>query len=352
MSNFLRNAWYVAALSPQVGRTLLACRLLGEAVVLYRTEDGRPVALEDACPHRKLPLSMGRIKGDAVECGYHGLTFDCNGACIDAATQERIPPLARVRSYPVRDRYGLLWIWMGEPSRAAQHPIFEIENYDNPAWNITKGDSMLIPCHYLWMVDNLLDPSHVAWVHRGSFAGAGTDNTPMQITANAQGVINSRWMLDQPPPPFYAPLVKFKGNADRLQHYEVRYPALAVNMGIYTPAGKGGATMVQDADTYRMISYHLLTPIDDDSTQYYWLQHRNTDPHDAAITRKVADGAKAAFEEDRAILQAVHRGMKNKTTPTTGLLLDAAASRFRKGLAELIAAENAVTPAQSVSGSL
>jgi hypothetical protein len=88
-----------------------------------------------------------------------------------------------------------------------------------------------------------------------------------------------------------------------------------------------------------------MTPIDDDNTQYYWLQHRNTDPHDEDITRKVAAGAKAAFEEDRAILRAVHLGMKHKTTPTTGLLLDAAASRFRKGLAELIAREQATNEA-------
>ncbi len=337
---FLRNSWYVAALSPQVERALRPVRLLGEAIVLYRTEDGKPVALEDACPHRKLPLSMGRIKGDAVECGYHGLTFDCTGRCIDAATQQRIPPFAKVRSYPVRDRYGLLWIWMGEPARAADHAIFEIATYDNPQWHVTKGDSMQIKCHYLWLVDNLLDPSHVAWVHRSSFAGAGTDNTPMQITADETGVVNSRWMLNQSPPPFYAPLVKFQGNADRLQHYEVRYPSLAVNMGIYTPAGKGGPDMVAHADTYRMISYHFLTPIDEDHTQYFWLQHRNTDPHDEEITRKVAAGAKAAFEEDRAILEAVHLGMRHKTTPTTGLLLDAAATRFRKGLADRIAQEN------------
>ena len=96
-AGFLKNAWYVAALSPAIGRTLTAMRILGEAIVVYRTQDGTPAALEDACPHRKLPLSMGRIKGDAVECGYHGLTFDCSGQCVDAATQERIPPFARDR---------------------------------------------------------------------------------------------------------------------------------------------------------------------------------------------------------------------------------------------------------------
>ena len=341
MSSFLKNSWYVVALSSQLQDRLEPRRILGEAVVLYRKTDGQPAALEDACPHRKLPLSMGRIKGDAVECGYHGLTFDCAGTCIDAATQPRIPAFARVRSYPVRERYGLIWIWMGEPEKAAHHDLFEIGTYDNPRWHVTQGDNMLVKCNYLWVVDNLLDPSHVAWVHRSSFGGAGTHSTPMLITANDTGVLNSRWMLNQAPPPFYAPLVKFQGSADRLQHYEMRYPAVGVNMGIYTPAGKGGPGMVDDADTYRMISYHFLTPVDDDNTMYFWLQHRNTDPHDEDITRRVAAGAKAAFEEDRVILEAVHLGMKHKTTPTTGLLLDAAASRFRKGLAELISRENA-----------
>lgn len=350
MSSFLKNAWYVVALSPDVEHSLKPVTVLGETIVLYRKNDGTPVALEDACPHRKLPLSMGRIKGDAVECGYHGLTFDCSGKCIDAATQERIPPFARVRSFPVRDRYGLLWIWMGDPERAALHAIHEIDHHDDPSWNMTRGDSLLCKCNYLWMVDNLLDPSHVAWVHRTSFAGAGTDNTPLQISTNPDGVVASRWMMDKPPPPFYAPLVKFSGNADRLQHYEVLYPSLGVNKGIYTPAGKGGAHMADDAQTYRMVSYNFLTPIDEDTTHYFWLQHRNTDPHDEDLTRRNAAGARAAFEEDRVILEAVHRGMKNKTTQTTGLLLDAAASRFRKGLADLIAREQ--PPAQVASGSL
>ena len=339
MSTYLKNAWYVAALSPEVGRILKPVRLLSESIVLYRMQNGEAVALEDACPHRKLPLSMGRIKGDAVECGYHGLTFDCSGTCVDAATQARIPPMAKVRSYPVRDQYGLLWIWMGDPDQALHTPIIDIPTYNNPAWHITQGESMQVACHYLWLVDNLLDPSHVAWVHRSSFAGAGTDNTPLELTVTAKGVISSRWLLNQPPPPFYAPLVKFKGNADRLQHYEVQYPSLAVNMGIYTPAGQGGVNLQEGPNTYRMISYNFLTPIDEDHTQYFWLQHRNTDPQDQSITQSNAIGARAAFEEDRQILEAVHLGMKNKTTPNTGLLLDVAANRFRKGLSDLIAKE-------------
>ena len=336
MSNFLKNAWYVAALSTEVERILKPVRLLSEAIVLYRTQDGKPVALEDACPHRKLPLSMGRIKGDTVECGYHGLTFDCAGKCVDAATQDRIPPFAVVRSYPALDKYGLLWIWMGDALLADEKAIIEIDNFGEPTWHTSRGDYMPIACNYLWIADNLLDPSHVTWVHRASFAGAGTDKTPLKLTSSKQGVVSSRWMLNKAPPPYYAPLIKFKGHADRLQHYEMHYPAIAVNMSIYTPVGKGGPEMVINQDTYVMVSFHFLTPVDENNTNYFWLQHRNTDPHDTNITRLEATGARAAFEEDRVILEAVHIGMKNKSTKTTGLLLDAAATLFRTGLSELI----------------
>jgi vanillate O-demethylase monooxygenase subunit len=112
-------------------------------------------------------------------------------------------------------------------------------------------------------------------------------------------------------------------------------------MGIYVPAGQGGPKFVPQADSYIMVSYHFLTPVDEDHTHYFWLQHRNTDPDDEDITRRVAQGAKAAFLEDRTILEAVHLGMKQHPGRTTSLLLDAAATRFRRGLAELIAKEAA-----------
>src|SRR5687768_12079412 len=98
---FLRNAWYVAAWSKELNEGTLPVQMLGDRVVLYRKTDGKVAALEDACPHRKLPLSMGRIKGDHIECGYHGLTFDCSGTCVKVPGAAHIPPSAQVRSYPV-----------------------------------------------------------------------------------------------------------------------------------------------------------------------------------------------------------------------------------------------------------
>ncbi|HWT35117.1 MAG TPA: Rieske 2Fe-2S domain-containing protein, partial [Paraburkholderia sp.] len=155
---FLRNAWYVAAWDAEVTRALMSVTILGEPVVLYRREDGAPVALEDACPHRKLPLSMGRLIGDHVECGYHGLTFDCEGACVRAPGSPRIPPGAKVRSYPLAERYGLLWIWMGHAEEADPSTIVQIDEWGDPAWGVNRGDAMTVACHYLYVTDNLLDP--------------------------------------------------------------------------------------------------------------------------------------------------------------------------------------------------
>ena len=337
-SHFLRNAWYVAAISAEVGRELMPIRLLDTDLVFYRTEAGTPVALRDACPHRKLPLSMGRLCGDQVECGYHGLTFNTHGQCTKAPTQDRIPPTAVVRSYPAIDRYGLLWVWMGSRD-ADENALPAIDNVDEPGWHITGGDSLMCHCNYLYLVDNLLDPSHVAWVHRSSFAAPGTEDTPLVTEESDNGLVVHRWIFNGSPPPFYQPLIRFTGKCDRLQHYEIRYPSTAVNKSVFCPAGKGGDNWEPSSDSYQMVSYNFLTPVDERSTRYFWLQQRNTDIDDDNITRQIADGARNAFREDKAVLEAVHTGFERDTARPVNLALDASALRYRKCLENRIAAE-------------
>jgi len=337
---FIKDTWYVAGWSSEFDRSLHAATILGEEIVFYRTADGRPVALEDACPHRKLPLSQGNLKGDTVECGYHGLTFDCSGTCVRAPTQETmIPKRAVVKSYPVVDRWNLLWIWMGDPEKADPDTIFHIDNFDNPAWGKTRGGAMDIACNYLWITDNLLDPSHVAWVHVSSFAGAGTEDQPLEIDLLDNGVLVWRWMYDRPPPPYYAEFVRFEGNCDRKQHYECQLPAIAINKSIFAPAGTGGPDKEMDARTFVNISYNFMTPVDENNSRYFWFQHRNTDPDNEELSEKMFAGATMAFTEDRDVLTFVHKGMANKKTPSINLGLDAGAMRFRKLVERRIEAE-------------
>ena len=131
---FLRNYWYVAAYDHEIARKPLGRIILGEPVVLYRLEDGTPIALEDRCAHRHLPLSMGKLVGDTLQCHYHGLRYDKTGTCVRVPGQDMIPRSAKVKSYPVVERYHWLWIWMGDPALADPDKITDFHWFDDPNW--------------------------------------------------------------------------------------------------------------------------------------------------------------------------------------------------------------------------
>ncbi len=339
---FVHECWYVAARSEDISTTPLALRILAQDVVLFRGEMGEAIALEDACPHRKLPLSRGTVRGSTVVCGYHGLTFDGTGACVDAPTQrDAIPGRARVRSYPVADRWGFTWIWMGAADNADPGDIIDIPDFDNPDWARTPMGALEMACHYLYITDNLLDPSHVAWVHLTSFAGAGTDDQPLDIEDIDGGVIVSRWVLAQPAPPYYADMLPFGAICDRKQHYECRVPSTALNMSVYTPAGEGGPDKALSARAFVNISYNFITPVDARHSRYFWFQHRNMHAADTDLSQRMYEGAIMAFNEDKEVLERVQIGMDRRTGNYLNLGLDAGALRFRRKVARAIAGESA-----------
>ena len=147
---FLRNAWYVAAWGDELAAGALFQRtILGESVLLYREPDGTAVALGNRCPHRFAPLHLGKLRGDRVECGYHGLQFDSQGHCVHNPHSQGSPRRsAQVKSYPVLERHRALWIWMGDPQRAESGSIPDYSFLtSSPA---TAVVTMYIPtaCHY------------------------------------------------------------------------------------------------------------------------------------------------------------------------------------------------------------
>ena len=337
---YIRNCWYVAGRTEDFGRSLVPLQMLEEDLVIFRDLSGRPAVLEDACPHRKLPLSRGTLEGDHVVCGYHGLTFDCAGECVIAPTQLDNPPRrAAVRSFPAEDRWGFLWVWMGEAEAADPALIIDIPNFDDPNWGKTPKGAMSMACHYLYIVDNLLDPSHVAWVHLTSFAGAGTDNRPLEIEEIDAGVIVSRWIHDETPPPYYKDMLPFGPTCDRKQHYECRLPSTAINMSVYTPVGEGGAEKPLSPNAFVNISYNFITPVDAETSRYFWFQHRNMHSHDDALSERMYEGAKTAFKEDQDVLEHVQKGMANRKSGYLNLALDAGAMRFRARVAKAIQGE-------------
>lgn len=106
MTAYAYDAWYPLAWSRDIGHSLTTRRVLEQDLVVYRTQGGWVVALEDVCPHRLAPLSLGTLKDDTVECGYHGLRFDCSGQCVEAPGMLRPPTGAAVRSYPTEESMG------------------------------------------------------------------------------------------------------------------------------------------------------------------------------------------------------------------------------------------------------
>ncbi|MEI7445044.1 MAG: aromatic ring-hydroxylating dioxygenase subunit alpha [Burkholderiales bacterium] len=336
---FPRNAWYAVAWEHELGDAPHAVRVLGHDLVLFRGEDGVPAALTDACPHRRLPLSMGRVQGDAIECGYHGMRFGRDGACVRVPGGGRIPPAARVRAWPLAAHLGLLWVWTGEAALADRALLPEVDHWGDPAWGVNRGDSMRVAANQLLITDNLLDPSHVAWVHPGSFGNAACEDTPLRVHEGTDRVSVSRWMTDVEPAPFYAPLLPFGGRCDRLQHYEVRLPGVALARAVFVPAGTGGDGRPLPSEAFRMDSWNLLTPIDDDATRYFWMQLRNVRPDDDGLSAQLAASVRAAFEEDRVVLEAVHRGLRADPSPTVPLAIDAAPVRYRRLVARRVEAE-------------
>jgi vanillate O-demethylase monooxygenase subunit len=337
----LRNAWYVAAWADEIDAAPIERQILGDAVVLWRQADGDPAAVSALCSHRRLSLARGQVQGNRIACGYHGLQFAADGTCVKVPCQQGVPPGADIRGYRVAQRYGLVWIWMGDAALADPATIVDIVEWGSPAWGYNRGEGLVYDCNYLLITDNLLDPSHVAWVHPGSFGGSSCEAVPMRICESATGFTVSRWIMDAPVTPFYRDLVPFAGNADRLQHYEVRYPAHAVIRAVFVPAGTGGddSQARGGKDAFLMDSYNFITPETEGRSRYYWFQLRNVRPDDAALSRAMSAAVLAAFTEDLVVLNGVQRGLDTCTEPHISIATDAGPLRFRHRLGQLIAAE-------------
>ncbi len=340
MDGFVKNAWYPAAWSRDISRSLIQRRICGQLVVLYRTTSGDVAALEDACPHRLAPLSMGRLKGDAIECGYHGLTFDCGGQCIRIPGQPTIPPNARVRSFPIAERMGLAWIWMGDPALADRSKIYDVPQYHDPKWSAVEGDALRIDCHYLNLADNLCDPAHVSFVHLSTLGSAASEDIPVHSEKQGDKFLTWRWIIDAPAIPLFQKFGNFTGNVDRWHYYHYTPPNIAVVDFGSAPTGTG-APEGRLKDEVQIFACHFLTPIDEESCLDHWMFVKNFQTDDAT-TKAMIDQFRIAFEEDKAILEAIQRNEKEpRSSRPLRIGIDASPMRMRRAVERMIEAENA-----------
>lgn len=221
---FLRNCWYVAAWNDEISRTPLARKVLNEDIVLFRKTDGTVVALEDRCAHRRLPLSAGRVIGDSIQCGYHGLVYDCAGKCVKIPGQLN-PEGIGVKAFPVVERDRFVIVWMGDPAAPDASRIISFPRLSDPEWGVTKV-RLHVKGNYLLIVDNLLDLSHVAYVHNSTIGNAAVaEDAKVLFTRRGDTVRVTRDMNGVPAARTYAEFGLHKGDFDRWQLSEFYPPA-------------------------------------------------------------------------------------------------------------------------------
>jgi vanillate O-demethylase monooxygenase subunit len=282
---------------------LFAQQVLGERIVFFRKSDGNVAALEDLCPHRFLPLSKGRRCGDAIECGYHGLVFEADGRCSRIPGQPVVPSSAKVRSYPTGESMGLIWIWMGEPPMADPSRLYRLPQYDDHRWRAVHGGSLPNRANYLSLCDNLLDPSHVTYVHKTTLATPGVKDVPVTVEATAEEIVVWRWLLDSPPIPVFEKTGLFKGNVDRWHYYHFTPPSSCVID--FGTADVGAVTKETRHTAPQIYACHFITPVDDRNCVDHWLHVRNFSIDDVAVDAQLTADLAGAFLEDKAILEAI-----------------------------------------------
>jgi vanillate O-demethylase monooxygenase subunit len=162
--NYPLDCWYVGATSDEVGRAPLGRRLLDLPVVLYRQGSGEVVALTDRCVHRAYPLSKGRLEGDLLVCGYHGLRYDAAGVCVRVPSQPNVPYGACVQAYPVREEPPFVWIWLGDPRRSVLSPPPQLPWLAGDGWR-SSGTSLRVCANYMLLHEHYVDLTHVPEVH-------------------------------------------------------------------------------------------------------------------------------------------------------------------------------------------
>lgn len=338
MPSDLTHFWYAAASSAELTHQLLPRMVLGEQLVLFRTETGEAAALIDRCAHRFARLSGGELRGDHVVCPYHGMEYRPDGRCVRIPGQERVPEQARVRSFPVLERYGLIFVWMGEPALADPKLIIDIAQYGSPDWGLSRGYAKF-GCHWRLIMDNLIDPAHTSFVHRRTIGNDAGAEVPLTAeTLSADTVVCGRWINDAPAVPVMQRFARPPGNVDRWQFYYVKLPSTSiVDFGcVFT--GRPHTPEEQDRAPYRVLSYAFLTPADAVSTHYFSLQLRNFAADDSSVTDEFNRLYHATFEEDRLLLEDLQRSESTADRPQPLFIAsDAGVVRMRRLLDAMLA---------------
>jgi vanillate O-demethylase monooxygenase subunit len=299
---FARNQWYVAAYGEELDDGLLGRTICGEPIVFYRTRDGRAVGLTDRCVHRRYPLSASNRDGDNIVCGYHGFTYDPEGACVAVPGQTRIPRTARVPAYRVVEQDSLVWVWIGDDPEAADPETIPRAPWLASDKYVTVRGMEPLAARYELLVDNLLDLSHETYLHGGYIGTPEVAETPIttEVDEEAGIVYVSRRMKDVECPPFYRNSTGIQGNIDRWQDIEYHPPCLYLLHARIAPTG------MDEGAAHAEIVY-AITPETETSTHDFWMVARDFALDDEEVSSFLAESNRTVVLQDVVALNLLEK---------------------------------------------
>jgi vanillate O-demethylase monooxygenase subunit len=345
---YVRNAWYVAGFGHELEPGKLISRtFMDERVVMYRKADGAPAALIDRCPHRFVPLHIGKVKGDALQCGYHGLEFGADGMCTHNPHGDgKISSSMKVKSFPLVEQGDLMWIWLGAVEKA--DPAL-IPRFPSLAFGYkTVFGYMRVEAAYQLVNDNLLDLSHAQYVHPILQSGGDLlDFQPPEggFEETDHGFVARVQFRNAPPTPLAAGLGALERVDSWVDTYWYAPSMIDLDIGAAPPGGE------RDAEgTVHMPSLHLLTPETEGSTHYFWTFMRNTRPDDEALSAWMHAGVEQAFAgEDKPIIEMQQRELGEADLMACKPVLlqtDVTAIRARRIVQSMLEAERRAVAAE------
>jgi len=342
---FPLNAWYVVARPDEIGSDKpLGRRICNQPIAFFRNTEGVIGAVEDFCPHRGVPLSLGFVRDGNLVCGYHGLAMGCNGRTVSMPGQ-RVKGFPAIRSYPVAERYGFVWLWPGDAALAKE------EDIPVPAWHgrsdwAVGGGLFNIRCDYRLLIDNLMDLTHETYVHSTSIGQKEIDEAPVATRMVDGLVVTERHMEKIKAPPFWQMAMESNGmdktaTVDRWQICRFQPPSnVLIDVGVALE-GQGGFDAPVDKKASAIV-VDYITPETDGSCWYFWGMARHFKADDAALTEAIRNGQHVIFSEDLEMLERQQQNLQ--AWPERGLLklnIDGGGVQARRIIDELIAREQA-----------
>ncbi|WP_310566248.1 aromatic ring-hydroxylating dioxygenase subunit alpha [Hydrogenophaga sp.] len=351
---FPLNTWYVAARSEEIPADKpLGRRICNQPMAFFRNSAGVAAAVLDFCPHRGAPLALGYVEGDTLVCGYHGLAMGCDGKTVSMPCQ-RVRGFPAIRSFPVHEAHGFVWVWPGDAALADTALVPQFEWQNNPAFAY-GGGLYHIGCDYRLMIDNLMDLTHETYVHSNSIGQKEIDEVPCQTRVDGDHVVTERYMEGIEAPPFWKLALRLNDlpddqPVDRWQICHFTPPShVMIEVGVAL-AGNGGHA-APDAVKAASWVVDFITPETDTSMHYFWGMARKFKPQDPALTAQIREGQGKIFGED---LEMLERQQKNLLAfPDRKLLMlniDAGGVQSRKVIDRVVAAEQAAAAAATAQG--